>query len=48
MMTAVAAGLVPHAKSVRSNSLEQFAQIATPLTASGVTSAHDSSYELYC
>jgi hypothetical protein len=37
---------VPYAKSVRTNSLEQFAQIATPLTASGVISARDSSYEL--
>ena len=47
-MSAIAAGLVPYAKSVRTNSLEQVTQIATPLTECGVTSAHDSSYELYC
>jgi hypothetical protein len=47
-MTVMAAGLVPYAESVRTNSLEQVAQIATLLTASGVTNAHDSSCELYC
>ena len=31
-MTAMAAGLVSYAKSVRTNSLEQVTQIATPLT----------------
>jgi hypothetical protein len=36
---------VPYAKSVRTNSLEQVTQIATPLTASGVTSAHDFFYD---
>ena len=34
-MTVMAAGLVPYAESVRTNSLEQVAQIATLLTASG-------------
>jgi hypothetical protein len=34
-MTVIAAGLVPYAESVRTNSLEQVAQIATLLTASG-------------
>ena len=39
-MTAMAAGLVPYAESVRTNSQEQVAQIATLLTECGVTSAH--------
>ncbi len=48
-MTAMAAraGAV-YAKSVRTNSPEQVTQIATSTTECGVTSAHDSSYELYC
>src|SRR5260370_42612975 len=36
VMTAMAAGLVPYAKSVRPNSLEQVTQIATALTECGV------------
>ena len=35
-MTAMAARLVPYAKSVCTNSLEQVTQIATPLTECGV------------
>jgi hypothetical protein len=45
-MMAVAAGLVPYAESVRTNSLEQVTQIATLLTSSRVTCAQDSSSEL--